>query len=168
MIILAIVLFLIISLVGLILIPIGVPGTFLIVAGSGIAGLITGGKLVGGSLFLIFLGLAIFGEVGDYLFSVASGKKYGASKQSLVGSFIGAVLGSILGLPLPIIGNLTGAFAGAFAGAFITEFITGSDLSQAARSGLGVLFGKLFGSIVKAAIGMAMIVKVLINFINFV
>lgn len=163
--ILAIVLFLLISIPGLMLIPIGIPGTFIVVAASGLTGIMTGWNVVSLSLFLIFLGLAIFGEVGDYLFSVASGKKYGASKYSLIGSFIGAIVGTILGLPLPVIGNLVGAFLGAFVGAFITEFILGSDLLQATRSGVGVLFGKIFGSIVKVAIGMGMIVKVMTNFL---
>lgn len=163
--ILAIVIFLILSLVGVLVIPLGIPGTFIIVVAAGITGLLTGWNVVSLSLFLIFLGLAIFGEVGDYLFSIASGKKYGASKYSLIGSFIGAVVGSILGLPLPIIGNLLGAFLGAFAGAFITEFILGSDLLQAMKSGIGVLFGKIFGSIVKVTIGMGMIVKVMTNFL---
>ncbi|MBS3735581.1 MAG: DUF456 domain-containing protein [Candidatus Bipolaricaulota bacterium] len=163
--ILAIVIFLLLSLTGLLVIPAGIPGTFIVVAASGFTGLMTGWELVRPSLLLIFLGLAIFGEVGDYLFSIASGKKYGASKYSLVGSFIGAVAGSILGLPLPVIGNLLGAFLGAFVGAFITEFILGSDTLQATRSGMGVLFGKIFGSIVKVAIGMGMIVKVMINFL---
>ncbi len=162
---LAIILFLILSLAGLIVIPVGIPGTFIIVASSGLVGLLTGGEVVNLSLFFIFLGLAIFGEVGDYLFSVASGKRYGANKYSLLGSFIGAIVGSILGLPLPIIGNLIGAFLGAFAGAFITEFFLGRDLFQAMRSGIGVLLGKIFGSIIKVSIGVGMIVKVLVNFI---
>ncbi|MFB6290472.1 MAG: DUF456 family protein [Candidatus Bipolaricaulia bacterium] len=162
---LALIIFLLLSLVGLVIIPIGIPGTFLIVIASGIAGLITGWEVVSINLFFIFLGLAIFGEVGDYLFSVVSGKKYGASKFGLIGSFIGAVIGSIVGLPLPIIGNLIGAFAGAFAGAFITEFMMGSDPYRAIRSGIGVLFGRLFGSIVKVAIGMGIIVKVMVGFI---
>lgn len=163
--ILALVLFLILSLIGLAVIPVGLPGTFLIVGAAGIAGLITGGDVVGIYLFFIFLGLAIFGEVGDFLFSMASGKKYGASKWSLIGSFIGAVVGAILGLPVPIIGNLAGAFLGAFIAAFIIEFIMGRDLSQAMKSGMGVLFGKIFGSIVKVAIGMGIVVKVMINFL---
>ncbi|MBS3787608.1 DUF456 domain-containing protein [Candidatus Bipolaricaulota bacterium] len=163
--ILAIVIFLVLSLVGLLVIPVGIPGTFIIVSASGLTGLMTGWDVVSISLFFIFLGLAILGELGDYLFSVASGKKYGANKYSLIGSFIGAIVGSILGLPLPVIGNLVGAFLGAFAGAFIMEFILGNDLLQATRSGVGVLFGKIFGSIVKVAIGMGMIVKVIVDFI---
>lgn len=163
--ILAIVAFLLLSIIGLLVIPAGIPGTFIIVGASGLTGLMTGWDVVSLSLIFIFLGLAIFGEVGDYLFSVASGKRYGASKYSLIGSFIGAVVGSILGLPLPVIGNLLGAFLGAFVGAFVTEFILGNDLLQATRSGVGVLFGKIFGSIVKVAIGMGMIVKVMINFL---
>lgn len=163
--ILAIVIFLVLSLLGLVLIPIGIPGTFFVVAASGFAGLITGWDLVSLQLFLIFLGLAILGEVGDWGFSLLSGKKYGASKESLAGSFVGAVIGSILGLPLPVIGNLIGAFVGAFVGAFLVEMILGQDVTQAMRSGVGVLFGKIFGSIVKVSIGMVMIVKVLMNFV---
>lgn len=162
---LSLVLFLAISLVGLLLIPIGVPGTFIVVAASGLVGIMTGWEVVNLSLFLIFLGLAVFGEVGDYLFSIASGKKYGATKQSLAGSFVGAIVGSILGLPLPLIGNLLGAFLGAFVGAFFIEFVMGSDLSQALKSGVGVLFGKLFGSIVKVVIGIGIVTKVIMNFI---
>ncbi len=163
--ILAITIFLILSILGLALIPIGIPGTFFVVAASGFAGLMTGWDLVSIQLFLIFLGLAIFGEIGDWGFSLVSGKKYGASKKGLAGSFVGAVIGSILGLPVPVIGNLVGAFAGAFIGAFIVEVIVKEDVARAMRSGVGVLFGKIFGSIVKVSIGIGMIVKVLIDFI---
>ena len=163
--ILALVLFLTLSLTGLALIPLGIPGTFVVVGASGIAGLMTGWNLVGIKLFLIFLGLAILGEVSDYLFSVISGKSYGASGLSLVGSFVGGIVGAIMGLPLPLVGNLIGAFVGAFLGAFLVELFIGSEVSVALKSGIGVLLGRLFGSIFKVALGMAMIVKVMLDFL---
>ncbi len=163
--ILAVVLFLVLSLFGLALIPIGLPGTFVVVAASGLAGLLTGWNSVGLVLFLFFLGLAILGEVTDYLFSVISGKKFGASRASLGGSLVGAIVGSILGLPVPVVGNLEGAFLGAFAGAFLVEMIRGNEVTRAMKSGVGVLLGKVFGSIFKVSIAMGIIVKVTISLI---
>ncbi|MFP4630563.1 MAG: DUF456 family protein [Candidatus Acetothermia bacterium] len=163
---LAVALFLPISLAGLALLPVGVPGTFVVVGASALAGLLSGGELVGFELFLVFLGLAVLGEILDWTFSLVVGKKYGASAPGLVASFIGAIAGAIAGLPLPLIGNLIGAFLGAFAGAFIVELFLRKDAGQAMKSGLGVMFGKVFGSVFKVGIGTFMIVKVLINFFS--
>lgn len=162
--ILGIILFVLISLAGLALLPVGIPGTFIVVAGSFLAGLLTGWELVSVSLFLVFLGLAVFGEVLDWLLSLALGKKYGTSTPGLIASFIGAIAGAVAGLPLPVVGNLIGAFVGAFAGAFLVELFLRKDVKDAVKSGLGVMFGKVFGSVFKVGIGAFMIVRVLINF----
>lgn len=162
--ILALVIFLVLSLIGLAVIPLGIPGTFIVVVASGSAGLLTGWQLVSLRLLLVFLGLAVLGEVSDALFSLLTGKKFGASGFSLLWSFIGGFVGAIIGFPLPLIGNLVGAFVGAFLGAFLAEILTGTNLTKAMKSGIGVFFGKLFGSILKVAIGIAMIFTVLINF----
>lgn len=161
---LAIIIFLLIALGGLALLPLGIPGTFIVVAGSGLAGLLTGGELVSLSLFLVFLGLAVLGEVLDWLFSLIVGKKYGTSTPGLIASFVGAIAGAIAGLPLPVIGNLLGAFLGAFIGAFSVELFLRKDIGDAVKSGLSVMFGKVFGSVFKVGIGAFMIARVLINF----
>lgn len=162
--ILALVIFLVLSLIGLAVIPLGIPGTFIVVVASGSVGLLTGWQLVSLRLLLIFLGLAVLGEVSDALFSLLTGKKFGASGFSLFWSFVGGFVGAIIGFPLPLIGSLVGAFVGAFLGAFLAELLTGTNLSEAMKSGIGVVFGKLFGSILKVAIGMVMIFTVLIHF----
>lgn len=163
MIILSLGLFLVIGLFGLILIPLGLPGTFVIVAGAALAGLVSGWKIISLVWVLSFLGLAIGGELLDFVISAVGVKSFGASGQSMTGAFLGSILGAIVGLPLPLIGNVIGAFVGGFLGALVVELMVTENLRRALKGGFGAFLGKVFGSLVKVAIGTMMLVKVIIN-----
>ncbi|MBS3812695.1 DUF456 domain-containing protein [Candidatus Bipolaricaulota bacterium] len=160
---LGIVTFLLFGLAGLAMIPLGLPGTFIIVAGSGLAGLITAWELISVSWVFIFLGFAALGEILDLGVSALGVKSLGASGKSMTGALIGSIAGAIVGTPVPVVGNVIGAFVGGFLGALLVEMAVSEDIGQALKSGLGAFLGKVFGSLLKVTIGSMMIVKVLMN-----
>lgn len=163
MVIFGLALFLIIAILGLVVIPLGIPGTIIIAGSAGIVGLTSGWQIVTISNLLIFFGLAVGAELLDLGLGIFGSKSFGASKISMVGAFLGGLIGAFLGLPLPIIGNLAGAFAGAFLGAFLLEFLVTGDLNRGIKSGFGAFFGRVIGSLVKVSLGVSIIVMVVFS-----
>ncbi len=162
---LGLVVFFLFSLAGLMMIPLGLPGTFVVVAGSGLAGLMTGWEVISVPWVFLFLGLAVLGELLDLGVSALGVKSLGASGKSMTGALVGSIVGAIVGTPLPVVGNVAGAFVGGFLGALLVELAITEDIRQALKSGFGAFLGKVFGSLLKVAIGVMMIVKVTIDVI---
>ncbi|MBW3542138.1 MAG: DUF456 domain-containing protein [Planctomycetes bacterium] len=119
----------------------------------------------------VALGLAILGEIVEFVAGAAGAARQGASRRGVVLSIVGAVVGSIAGavfaLPIPIVGPLIGAVAGgavgAFAGAYLGE--SGSTRTHAERFaiGRGALLGRLLGTAGKLALGAVMLVVITLD-----
>lgn len=71
----------------------------------------------------------------DYFIPIWTAKKYGATKQGIIGSILGMFIGMFF---TPV-----GMIAGAFAGAVIGDMLAGKIVGQATKSGLATLFGTL-------------------------
>ena len=160
MVIFGLVLFFVLAMVGLVVIPLGIPGTIIIAGSSGIVGLTSGWQIITVSQFLVFFGLAVGAELLDLILGIFGSKEFGASKISMAGAYFGGLIGAFLGLPLPVIGNLAGAFIGAFVGAFLLESLFTGDLNQGIKSGLGAFFGRVVGSLIKVSLGISIILMV--------
>ncbi|MDK2956724.1 MAG: uncharacterized protein PWQ57_2220 [Desulfovibrionales bacterium] len=107
---------------------------------------------------LVLLGLAMVGEILEFLAQAKGAQKYGASKRGNLGGIIGAIVGAIAGAPFLLgIGALLGALAGAFLGCFVFEKMAGRKTDEAWRASWGAFWGKMFGMTAKAALGAAMI-----------
>jgi len=141
---------------GLIMIPFGMPGTlvmfvaalcyYLLVPGGGI-GLMT---VIGvGVLMAIAAGL-------EWVLTSRFTKKYGGSRRAGWGAIIGGMVGAFMGLPIPIVGSIVGAFVGAFIGAFVLEWSREMNHGVATRVAWGALLGRVVAAAVKVAIGLAM------------
>ncbi|HJP05372.1 MAG: DUF456 domain-containing protein [Gammaproteobacteria bacterium] len=99
---------------------------------------------------IIALGLmALLTYVVDLLASALGAKKFGASKQAIVGAALGAVIGIFAG-PL---GILFGPFFGAVTG----ELLLRKELRAAGWAGIGATIGFLLGAVAKLAIAFSMI-----------
>lgn len=119
----------------------------------------------------VVAGLALFGEIVEFLAGAAGAAKQGASRRGVVWSIVGAVVGSLVGamlaMPIPIIGPLIGAVGGgcvgAFAGAYLGE--SGSSRTHGERMaiGRGALVGRLLGTAGKLGIGAVMLVVVTLD-----
>ena len=112
--------------------------------------------------------LAIAGEVIEGIAGAAGAAKRGGSRRgmalSLLGALVGSMVGVALGIPIPVIGSAVAAVAGgamgAFVGAVLGEHWKGRPVDHQMQIGRAALFGRLWGTIGKLVVGIAMVVLV--------
>jgi len=140
---------------GLIMIPFGLPGTWIIAAAALGYQLLVPGTISMFTIVVVF-GLAVVGEVLEFSLSAKYTRKYGGSRRASWGAIIGGMIGAFAGVPVPLIGPVLGAFAGAFVGAFIGEFSRAGEGGTATRAATGALIGRAVAAAMKVAIGVGM------------
>lgn len=155
---LAIVAFALCSLVGLALIPLGLPGLWVMVLGVCAYGFMTDFRSMGAWTIGIVLGLAVVGEVVESWLGFRYARKYGGSSRSGWGALLGGIVGAILGVPVPVIGSIIGAFLGSFIGAVVFEFSYSRQTTTAVRAGWGSVVGRAAAAAMKMAIGLVIVV----------
>jgi uncharacterized protein len=146
-------------LLGLVLIPLGLGGTFVIFGVALATALITHFGRVEWQTLAVLGILAVIGEVVESLIGVFVVERYGATRAAMWGTFLGGMVGGAAGTGvLPIVGSLIGAFVGAFLGAVVGELIQRHKIEPSMRAGLGALVGRLLAVAVKFEIGVIMVV----------
>src|SRR6266850_2347021 len=90
--------------VGLALIPLGLPGLWVMVLGLIGYGALTDFRTVGVGLMATAVGLAFLGEIVEAWVGFRYARRYGGSRRAGWGALIGGIAGAIVGLPIPIIG----------------------------------------------------------------
>jgi len=154
----------------------GLPGNWILVAAVALYawlipadGLCTFGWGVVGAVAV----LAAIGEVVELMAGAAGTKKVGGSRRAavcaLIGSIAGGLLGMFVGLPIPVVGSIIAAIffapAGALVGAVWGESTTGRDPKETWQVGMAAFWGRLFGTLAKMLIGLAMIAVVAVALI---
>jgi len=138
---------------GLVMIPLGLPGIWLmLIAGVGHRLLVTP-PTIG---WLTIALLAVIAAGAEWVeFSVAGRytTKYGGSRRAAWGAIIGGLAGAFVGIPIPVVGSVIGAFAGAFGGALIGEYSLERDHGKAARAATGALIGRAVATALKSLAG---------------
>lgn len=147
------------SLVGLALIPLGLPGLWVIVLGVIGYGWFTDYRTVSGVFLAIVLGLALVGELLESWIGFRFARRYGGSRRAGWGALIGGLVGAVVGVPVPIVGSVIGGFAGAFVGAAVFEYSMARRSGAAARAGWGAVLGRAAAAAVKLALGLAIAVS---------
>ncbi|HEX4682641.1 MAG TPA: DUF456 domain-containing protein [Gemmatimonadaceae bacterium] len=146
-----------IAVLGLVMIPFGLPGTLVMFCGAlGYYLLVPGGM----SLFsLIGIGvLMALAEGLEWVLTARFTKRYGGSRRAGWGAIIGGMVGAFLGVPVPVVGSIVGAFVGAFIGAFVFEWSREGDHGVATRVAWGALLGRVTAAAMKIAIGFVIAV----------
>ncbi len=144
--------FLAVCLISVVLVPLGLPGTFIMVAAAMAADWLASAG-IGWVAIGVSLILAIIAEVFEWTLSAQFARKYGGSKRAGWGALIGGFVGAFAGVPVPVIGSMIGAFAGAFLGALVAEYTQPhSDATSATRVATGALLGKAAATALKLAI----------------
>jgi uncharacterized protein YqgC (DUF456 family) len=141
----------------------GLPGTWLMILASAVLEWWQPGPFMfSWTVLLVATGLALLGEVLEFVLGAAGARQAGGSKRAaalaIVGSLVGAVLGTAL--PVPVVGTLIGACLGAFAGSLLGDLWAGRPLFHSFEAGWGAAVGRFWGTIAKLIIG-AMIVILL-------
>jgi uncharacterized protein len=148
---LALVLLLICCLAGLILIPLGLPGLWVMLLGLIGYGALTDFRTVGLGMLALAFALAFLGEIVEAWVGFKYARKYGGSRRAGWGAVIGGLVGAFAGIPIPVIGSVIGSFLGSFAGAAIFEFTRSPE--TAAGAGWGALVGRVVATALKTALG---------------
>ena len=155
---LAIVLLIALSVIGLALIPLGLPGLWVMVGGILAYGWLTGFRSVGVIMIAIVLGIAFLGEIIDNWLGFRFAKRYGGSTRSGWGALLGGLVGAVIGVPIALIGSVIGAFVGSFIGAALFELSYSRHAGVAARAGWGAVMGRVAAAAVKIALGIVLAV----------
>jgi uncharacterized protein YqgC (DUF456 family) len=150
----AIILLAAILLVSLFIIPVGLPGTWvMLAAGVGYSLLVP--DSIGWFTLVGVTVIAVIAEIFEFTLAGQYARKYGGSKRASWGAIIGGTVGAIIGVPVPIIGSIIGAFAGAFVGALVFEYSRGSSAEASTRVAWGALIGRAVASAMKVGAGLA-------------
>lgn len=144
---------------GLLLIPFGLPGLWLMVGAALLYSYAAPDRLG----IVTILGLTLLAGVAEVFEFVLAGRyarKYGGSKRAGWGAILGGMVGAIIGVPLPVVGSMIGAFVGAFAGALVAELTVSTDKRAATRVATGALIGRIVSVAMKVAVGLVLMVWV--------
>jgi uncharacterized protein YqgC (DUF456 family) len=144
---------------GLLMIPFGLPGTW-IIAGGALGYSLLVPDSIGTFTVVIVAVLALIGELIEYSLTAKYTRKFGGSRRASWGAIIGGMIGAFVGVPVPIVGSVVGAFVGAFAGAFVAELSRG-NATGATKVATGALIGRVVAAAMKVGIGLAMAAWVL-------
>ena len=153
-----IVLLVVCSLAGLVLVPLGLPGLWIMVLGILGFGWLTDFRSVGVWTIGLVLGLAFFGEVLETWIGFRLARRYGGSSRAGWGALIGGIVGAIVGVPVPVVGSVIGAFLGSFAGAVAFEYATSRRADVALGAGWGALLGRAMAAATKVGLGVVIVV----------
>jgi uncharacterized protein YqgC (DUF456 family) len=155
---LSLVLLVIVCLAGLVLIPLGLPGLWVMVLGIVGVGVLTDFHGIGLKTIAIATGLAFAGEILEAWVSYHYSRKFGGSRRAGWGALIGGLVGAIVGVPVPVVGSVIGSFAGAFLGAAVLEYSGSSHTPGAIRVGWGAIIARTWAVAAKTSLGLVIAV----------
>jgi uncharacterized protein len=136
--------------IGFLLIPLGLPGLWIMIAA------LVGAALAGAfdfRLLLFLVVLAALAEVIEFLLVQRLNMRYGGSRRAFWGALAGGLIGVVVGLPVPVVGSVLGGLAGTFLGALLVTLHETRALGGSARVGWGVLLGRLWATAAKLIAG---------------
>ena len=140
----------------LFLIPLGLPGLWLMLAAAFLYDILAAGadpigiwNIAGATV------LAVLAEVAEFSLAGRYARKYGGSKRAGWGAILGGIVGAFMGVPVPIVGSVIGAFAGAFLGALAFEYMGTRNAGAATRVAWGALVGRVVAAALKVGVGVA-------------
>ena len=141
-------------LIGLFLVPVGLPGLWLMLAAGFVYRLVEPSGGIGAGTIVGVAMLVLAAEAFEFFIAARFTKRFGGSRRASWGAILGGLLGALVGVPVPIIGSVIGAFAGAFAGALVAELsVAREKRGDPTRVATGALIGRAIGAAVKVAIG---------------
>jgi uncharacterized protein YqgC (DUF456 family) len=137
----------------LILIVLGFPGLWIMVATAVVYNMIVPGDPIGWVSLIAVAVLALIAELLEFTMTGRYARKYGGSRRAGWGAIIGGMIGAVIGFPVPIVGPVIGAFVGSFVGALIAELTGGASAGDATRVAKGALIGRVVSTMLKIGIG---------------
>jgi uncharacterized protein len=143
----------VVILLSLVLIVLGLPGLWIMVASAVTYNLIVPGDPIGWFTLVAVAVLALVAELLEFTMTGRYARKYGGSRRAGWGAIIGGMVGAFVGFPVPIVGPIIGAFVGSFCGALVAELTGGASAGYATRVAKGALIGRVMSTVLKIGIG---------------
>lgn len=147
----------VVLLAGLLVIPLGLPGLWLMVAV--VLGLAATDYL-SWTFGLTVTGAALAAELAEFLVLRSFGRAYGGSRKAFWGAILGGMVGLFAGLPVPLVGPLITAFLGTFLGAGLVTYWETRSLERSTRVGWGVLLARSVAVGLKVAVAVVVLAAV--------
>ena len=157
----AAVLLIVCCIAGLLLLPFGLPGLWVMVLGVLAFGWLTDFRTITTGLIIVVVGLAVAGEVLEAWLGFRFAQRYGGSRRAGWGALAGGLAGAVIGVPVPLVGSVIGGFVGAFAGAALFEYSVARHSGAAARAAWGAVLGRAIAAAGKMALGVVIAVAAL-------
>lgn len=139
----------------LLLVPIGLPGLWLMLTII-FVGVVTGE--VAWWVLLLLTVVAGLAEVAEFLVVRWTSARYGGSNRAFWGALAGGLAGMLIGMPVPVVGSLIAGLIGTFLGAALVTWRETRHMRSAGRVAWGALLGRGFAAAVKTAAGVAILV----------
>ena len=142
------------GIVGLLLIPFGLPGLWVMVLGFLVFGWLTQFRSETVATIFVVLALAFAGEVIESWLGFRFARRYGGSRSAGWGALLGGLVGAVVGVPVPVVGSVIGAFVGSFGGAALFEYAYSRRADVAVGAGWGAVVGRAAAAAAKIALGL--------------
>ncbi len=159
------VLLLLVNAVGVFLVALQLPGTWLMLGATvavawwrwdGWSGV----GVIGGWTLVLLLVLALLGELVEFLGPAMGAVKEKSSRRAavlaVVGGVVGAIVGTIVLAFLPVVGTLIGAVVGSGLFSMLGDLWAGREWEPALRGGKGAAIGRFWGALGKLIIAVVM------------
>jgi uncharacterized protein YqgC (DUF456 family) len=140
-------------LLSLIIIPLGLPGVWVMVLAAVAYLWLVPAAPFGWMVIVGCVAIAVLSEALDLVLAARYTRKYGGSRRGAWGAIVGGLAGAIVGVPVPIIGSVIGAFVGSFLGALVAEYTAGASHESAARAATGATIGRAIATAAKVGAG---------------
>ena len=140
---------------GLILIPFGLPGLWLMTGAVAAYAWLGPPGAIGWWSVGIVAAIALGAEIAEWVVTMRTTRRSGGSSRGAWWALLGSVVGAAIGLPVPVLGSLIGAFLGAFAGAWLAEMSLGRAAAAATKAATGALLGRVPAVGLKIGAGVA-------------
>jgi uncharacterized protein YqgC (DUF456 family) len=145
--------------IALVMIPLGLPGTFLQVGAAAAMAILSDGTRMSWTWVVVFALLALVGEIVEYASGQWGTRRFGGSRAAGWGALAGGIAGAFVGgIPLPIVGSLLMSFVGTFVGAIAGEMWQRGQLAPDLRVGTGALVGRVVGVGTKLCIAFVILI----------
>ncbi|NTV78349.1 MAG: DUF456 domain-containing protein [Clostridiales bacterium] len=142
----------IISLAGLVLTVINLPGIWLIFGASLVAGIMDKFQHLTPIILVVLFILCLASTFADNIAAALGAKKFGGTGWGMAGAVIGGIVGMF-------IGGIWGIFLGPLVGAVLFEMLFAKkDMTTSLKAGWGTFIGILISMILKLGLSVGIII----------
>lgn len=150
----------IVSLAGLVLTVISLPGIWLIYASTLVAAIMNKFQDITPLTLVVIFVLCLASTFADNIAAALGAKKFGGTGWGMAGAIIGGIVGMF-------IGGIWGIFLGPLVGATVFEMIfANKDLVTGLKAGWGTFLGILVSMVLKFGLSVGIIIFVVTKLLN--